>query len=203
MTRPASWPTSRPPRPSTRSDLSTTDRSSAPSVWTGHSSAVAVPRQRCDTFEVTSTTENADRPRREQLEELVRIEDKVTEAAEAAAEAAAHAVEATRAAEEASKARIAKKKARSATKTAQAARSATTAKKKAGKAARAATAARQATHEQADEYDEATAPDQGAGGVLELRLTDAELELLDRMAADQDVPAPQLARTLLRQALDP
>src|SRR5687768_1284410 len=64
---------------------------------------------RCETFGVAKTTEPTDEPRKDRLEALVRIEDKVAEAAEAAADAAAHAVEATKAAEAASVARAAKK----------------------------------------------------------------------------------------------
>lgn len=133
------------------------------------------------------------------MEELVRIEGKVSEAVEAAAEAAAHAVEATKAAEAASLARAARK-AEAAT-TAKAAKSATTATKKAEKAARAAKAADLsiATAEH-DAFPTASAGQEPCH-VVEVKLTADELELIERLAAEKDASVQDLVRFLLRGAL--
>ena len=159
----------------------------------------ASPRHRCDTFDVAKATEHTDGPRQERLEELVRIEGKVSEAAEAAAAAAAHAVEATKAAEAATVARAAKKA--KAVTTAKAAAAANTAKSKAKKAARAAEAAGTATAFNAPLPNGSTGTPQNPIHALELRLTDDEREQIERMAAEKDLPVPDLARTLLVQAL--
>ena len=145
------------------------------------------------------TTEPADEPRKDRLEALVRIEGKVAEAAEAAADAAAHAVEATKAAEAASVAR-AEKKATTAT-TAKAAKAAKTAKSKAGKAARAAKASSAAVPG-ASMPQESTQPVQTPIHVVDVRLTDDELEHIERLAAQQELPVPALARSLLVRALN-
>jgi len=105
----------------------------------------------------------------------VRIEDKVEEAAEAAADAAAHAVEATKAAEAAHVARAAKK-------------------------AKAAKAARMATD--TDALLEPTGPLQKPTQALEVRLTEDELAQIERLAAKQELPVPDLARSLLVRALN-
>ena len=133
------------------------------------------------------------------MEELVRIEAKVSEAAQAAADAAAHAVEATKAAEAASVARVARQ-----AKTANAAKDAATAEGKAGKAAEEATAASAASTETAFNAPPPSGPPearQDAAHVLELRLADDELEQLVRLAAEKDLPVPDLARSLLNSAI--
>ena len=131
------------------------------------------------------------------MEELVRIEAKVAEAAEAAADAAAHAVEATKAAEAARVARAAKKARPPRRKAAKAAKAA---KSKAGKAARQG----QGSHRNDDSGRAAQAPTETPEPrhVLELRLTDDELDQIERLAAEQDLPVPDLARTLLVRALN-
>ena len=147
--------------------------------------------------------EHADQPREEQLEELIRIESKVSEAAEAAADAAAHAVEATKAAEAASVARAAKK-AKAAKTTKNAAKVAKTAKSEAGKAAKAARAARDVSTETAFNPPPAKEPieaRQDATHSLELKLTDDELELIVQLAAEKDLPVPELVRSLLVRSL--
>ena len=133
------------------------------------------------------------------MEELVRIEAKVSEAAEAAADAAAHAVEATKAAEAASVARVARQ-----TKTAKAAEEAATAEGKAGTAAEEAKAASAASTEtafNAPPPGEASEAREDSAHVLELRLDDDELEQLVRLAAEKDLPVPDLARSLLKGAI--
>jgi peptidyl-prolyl cis-trans isomerase SurA len=131
---------------------------------------------------------------------LVRIEDKVEEAAEAAADAAAHAVEATKAAEAAQLARAAKK-AKAATAT-QAVKAAKTAKSKAGKAARTAKAASKAAVADPSQAMEPTGALQNPTHVLDVRLTDDELAQIERLAAKQELPVPELARSLLVRALN-
>lgn len=134
------------------------------------------------------------------MEELVRIEGNVAEAAEAAADAASHAVEATKAAEAASVARAAKK-ANAAT-TAKAAKKAKTAKTKAAKAARAAKAASEATVADAPLPSGSGKPRQRLRHVLDVRLTGDELMQIERLAAEKDVSATALARSLLVRALE-
>ena len=134
------------------------------------------------------------------MEALVRIENKVEEAAEAAAAAAAHAVEATKAAEAAHVARAAKKA--KAAKTTRAAKTATTAKSKAGKAAQAAKAASKAAVPDAPMLMEPTGPLQVPAHVIDVRLTDDELAQIERLAAKQELPVPDLARSLLVRALN-
>ena len=138
--------------------------------------------------------------RKKRLEALVRIEDKVEEAAEAAADAAAHAVEATKAAEAAHLARAAKKaKAAKATKAVKAAKSANS---KAGKAARTAKAASEAAVPDASRLMEPTEALQNPTHVLDVRLTDDELAQIERLAAKHELPVPELARSLLVRALN-
>lgn len=148
---------------------------------------------------MAETTEPPSARRKKRLEALVRMEDKVEEAAEAAAEAAAHAVEAAKAAEAAQVARAAKKA--KATKT-KAAKAATTAKSKAGKAAQAAKAASKAAVPDAPLLMEPTGPLQIPTHALEVRLTDDELAQIERLAAEQELPVPDLARSLLVRALN-
>jgi Mrp family chromosome partitioning ATPase len=160
---------------------------------------VAASRDRCENFDVAK--ERAEQPREEQLEELVRIEAKVSEAAEAAADAAAHAVEATKAAEAASVARAARK-----AKTAKAAKVAATAKGKAGRSATAAKKAKAASTETAfnappPKESGPTGTTQKPAHVLKLRLTNDEREQIERMAAEKDLPVPDLARSLLMRAI--
>ena len=146
--------------------------------------------------------ERADQPREEQLEELVRIESKVSEAAEAAADAAAHAVEATKAAEAASVARAARK-AKAAT-TAKAAKAAKTAKSNAAKASKAAKAAMTASTPTAFNPPPPKEPrkaSQSPTHAVELKLTGDELEQIVRLAAEKDLPVPELARSLLVRSL--
>jgi peptidyl-prolyl cis-trans isomerase SurA len=152
---------------------------------------------------VARATEHEDEPRQERLEELVRIEAKVSEAAEAAADAAAHAVEATKAAEAASVARAAKKA--KAAETAKAAKVAATAKGKAGASAKAAKKAKAASTDtafNAPPPSDSTETAQKPTHLLKLRLTDDEREQIERMAAEQDLPVPELARSLLKRALN-
>ena len=149
---------------------------------------------------MTESTEFEAKPRKERLKALVRIEDKVAEAAEAAADAAAHAVEAVQAAEAATAARAANKSAPA--KAAQAARTATTAKTKARKAAGAAKAASAATDPDSPLLDDRTQPLQQPTHALDVRLTDDELAQIKRLAAKQDLPVPELARSLLVRALN-
>jgi len=166
--------------------------------WVG----VAARLDRCETFVVARPTEHEDEPRQERLEELVRLEAKVSEAAEAAADAAAHAVEATKAAEAASVARAAKK-ARAA-ETAKAAKVAEAAKKKAGRASKAAKKAKAASTDtafNAPPPSEPTGTAQNPKHLLKLRLTDDEREQIERMAAEQDLPVPDLARSLLMRGI--
>lgn len=134
------------------------------------------------------------------MEELVRIESNVAEAAEAAADAASHAVEATKAAEAASVARVAKK-AKSAA-TAKAALAAKTAKTKAGKAARAAKDASEETVADAALPTGSGKPRQRLRHVLDVRLTGDELKQIERLAAEKDISAAALARSLLVRALE-
>ena len=149
---------------------------------------------------MAETTEPPTARRKKRLEALVRIEDKVAEAAEAAADAAAHAVEATKAAEAAQRARAAKKaKAATATKAVKAAK---TAKSKAGNAARAAKAASKAAVPDASRDMEPTGALQNPTHVLDVRLTDDELAQIERLAAKQELPVPELARSLLVRALN-
>ncbi len=138
--------------------------------------------------------------RKKRLEALVRIEGKVEEAAEAAADAAAHAVEATKAAEAAHVAR-AEKKAKAA-KTTKAANAAKTAKSKAGKAAQAAKAASKAAIPDSPQLMEPTGPLQTPTHVVDVRLTDDELAQIERLAVKQELPVPDLARSLLVRALN-
>lgn len=152
---------------------------------------------------MAETTEPPTERRRKRLEALVRIEDKVEEAAEAAADAAAHAVEATKAAEAAQLARVAKKaKATTATKATKAAKAAKTAKSKAGKAAQAAKAASKAAAPDASALMEATEALQTPTHVLDVRLTDDELARLTRLADQEGLPVSALARSLLVRALN-
>ena len=137
---------------------------------------------------MAETTEPPSVRRKKRLEALVRIEDKVEEAAEAAADAAAHAVEATKAAEAAHVARAAK--------------TATTAKSKAGKAAQAAKAASKAAVPDSPLLMEPTGPLQTPTHVVDVRLTDDELAQIERLAAKQELPVPDLARSLLVRALN-
>ena len=149
---------------------------------------------------MAEATEPPTQRRKKRLEALVRIEDKVEEAAEAAADAAAHAVEATRAAEAAQLARAAKKaKAATATKAVKAAR---TAKSKAGKAAQEAKVAGKAAVADASQLLEPTGALQNPTHVLDVRLSDDELAQIERLAAKQDLPVPELARSLLVRALN-
>jgi peptidyl-prolyl cis-trans isomerase SurA len=149
---------------------------------------------------MAETSEPPTERRKKRLEALVRIEDKVEEAAEAAADAAAHAVEATKAAEAAHLARTAKKaKAATATKAAKAAK---TAKSKAGKAARTAKAASKAAVPDPSQLMEPTGALQNPTHVLDVRLTDDELAQIERLAAQQELPVPELARSLLVRALN-
>ena len=138
--------------------------------------------------------------RKKQLEALVRIEDKVEEAAEAAADAAAHAVEAAKAAEAAQVARVAKKA--KAAKTTKAANTAKTAKSKAAKAARAAKTASKAAVPDAPLLMEPTGPLQIPTHVLDVRLTDDELAQIERLAAKQGLHVHDLARSLLVRVLN-
>jgi hypothetical protein len=148
---------------------------------------------------MAESTEPPSERRKKQLEALVRIEGKVEEAAEAAADAAAHAVEATKAAEAAQVARAAKK-ARAA-KTAKAAKAAKTAKSKAGRAAKTAMAA-SAEVPGASPLLEPTGPLQTPTHALDVLLTDDELAQIERLAAKQELPVPDLARSLLVRALN-
>ncbi len=134
------------------------------------------------------------------MEELVRIEGKVAEAAEAAADAASHAVEATKAAEAASVARAAKKAKAAAT--AKAARTAKSAKSKAAKAARAAKAASAATVADAPLPTGSGKPGQRLSHILDVRLTGDELKQIERLAAEKDVSAAAIARSLLLRSLE-
>jgi hypothetical protein len=149
---------------------------------------------------MAETTEPPSARRKKRLEALVRIEDKVEEAAEAAAEAAAHAVEAAKAAEAAQVARAAKK-AKTA-KTTKAAKAATTAKSKAAKAARAAKSASKTAVPDAPLLMEPTGPLQIPTHVLDVRLTDDELAQIEWLAAKQELPVPDVARSLLVRALN-
>ncbi len=149
---------------------------------------------------MAETTEPPSARRKKRLEALVRIEDKVEEAAEAAADAAAHAVEATKAAEAAQVARAAKKaKAAKATKAAKAAK---TAKAEARKAAQTAKSASRAVVPDAPVLMEPTGPLQIPTHVLDVRLTDDELAQIERLAAEQGLPVHDLARSLLVRALN-
>lgn len=149
---------------------------------------------------MAEATEPPTERRRKRLEALVRIEDKVEEAAEAAADAAAHAVEATKAAEAAQLARVAKK-AKSA-KATEAVKAAKTAKSKAGKAARSAKRAARTVVPDASPLLDPTGALQNPAHVLDVRLTDDELAQIERLAAQQGLPVPELARTLLVRALN-
>ena len=150
---------------------------------------------------MAETTEPPSARRKKRLEALVRIEDKVEEAAEAAADAAAHAVEATKAAEAAHAARAAKKA--KAAKTMKAAKAATTAKSKAAKAAaQAAKAASKAEDPDAPLFMEPTGPLQTPRHVLDVYLTDDELAHIERLADKQELPVEDLARSLLVRALN-
>jgi hypothetical protein len=149
---------------------------------------------------MAETSEPPSARRKKRLEALVRIEGKVEEAAEAAADAAAHAVEATKAAEAAHVAR-AEKKARAA-KTTKAAKTAKAAESKAGKAAKTAKAASKAAAPDASPLMEPTGPLQTPTHVLDVRLTDDELAHIERLAAKQELPVPDLARSLLVRALN-
>ena len=160
---------------------------------------VAALHDRCETFDVARATKHEDEPRQERLEELVRIEAKVSEAAEAAADAAAHAVEATKAAEAASVARAAKKA--KAAETAKAAKRAANAKNKAGRSAKAAKAASTETAVNAPPPSASTGPGQDLTHVLELRLADDELDQIVRLAAEKDLLVPDLARSLIMDAI--
>jgi peptidyl-prolyl cis-trans isomerase SurA len=148
---------------------------------------------------MAETTEPPSARRKERLEALVHIEDKVEEAAEAAAEAAAHAVEAAKAAEAAQVARVAKKAKAAKTK---AANTAKTAKSQAAKAARAAKSASKAAAQDAPQTMEPTGPLQIPTHVLDVLLTDDELAQIVRLAAEQELPVPDLARSLLVRALN-
>ena len=149
---------------------------------------------------MAETTEPPSVRRKKGIEALARIEDKVEEAAVAAADAAAHAVEATKAAEAAQVARAAKKaKAAKATKAAKAAK---TAKSKAGKAAQAAKAASKAAAPDAPLLMEPTGPLQIPTHVIDVRLTDDELAQIEQLAAKQELPVADLARSLLVRALN-
>lgn len=147
---------------------------------------------------MAKATEHEDEPRHERLDELVRIEGKVAEAAEAAADAAAHAVEAAKAAEKAAMARAAKKA--KAADTAKDAKVAATAKGKAGMSAEAAKAAGAETAFNAPP-SESIGTRQNPTHVVELRLTAEEREQIERLAAEQDLPVPDLARSLLMRAM--
>ena len=152
---------------------------------------------------MTVSGDREDEPRRDRLEALVRLDDKVSEAAEAAAKAAAHAVEATKAAEAAAEARLARKS--ESVRDAKAERAATKAKKAKGEASRAARAAKKASEQTGQHVPAVDEPTRAPGSeahALELSLTDTELERLHELAAEQDVPVPQVARALLRQALE-
>ena len=100
-------------------------------------------------------------------------------------------------------ARVAKKA--KAAKTAKAAaKVAEKAKDKAGESAEAAKAANEAstaTAFNAPPPSDSTGPRQNPTHVLKLRLTDDERERIERLAAEQDLPVPDLARSLLIGAI--
>ena len=154
---------------------------------------------RCENFDVAELRQDDD-PRKERLEELVRLEATVAEAAEAAADAAAHAVEATKAAEAASVARASRKE--KVARTAKAAQSAKKARAKSRTAEQRARAASTETVANAPLFETSEVADrESEGHDLELRLHGEEWEQIEQLAADRGLEVPALVRMLLRQAM--